>query len=173
MCLIGIEIWYECVRTFWLCCVATKCVLWTERLRQSQLSSTERRIFSTMTFLPKVTTALKSPSSGLLENWSETITWSLSPCLLLPCQSGHGPSLGSTVQAQFTGCSDNCSPGWRWWPVRKWSWGPASEVQFYSQLFCDVSGAACLLLYYIAKQNICLIFGCWRRWMGFGLNVAV
>ena len=34
-------------------------MLRTERLRQSQLSSTERRIFSTMTFLPKVTTALK------------------------------------------------------------------------------------------------------------------
>ena len=38
------------------------------RLRQSQLSSTKRRIFSTVTFLPKVTTSLKSPSSGLLEN---------------------------------------------------------------------------------------------------------
>uniref|UniRef100_A0AC11CUC2 Uncharacterized protein n=1 Tax=Ovis aries TaxID=9940 RepID=A0AC11CUC2_SHEEP len=62
------EIWYECVRTSQLCCVATKWILRTESLRQSQMSSTERRIFSTMTFLPKVATTLKSPLSGLLEN---------------------------------------------------------------------------------------------------------
>ena len=31
-------------------------------------SIVERRIFNTMTFLPKVTTTLKSPSSGLLED---------------------------------------------------------------------------------------------------------
>lgn len=37
-------------RTSQLCCVATKGILRTERLRQSQLSSTERRIFSTVTF---------------------------------------------------------------------------------------------------------------------------
>ena len=37
-----------------------------------------------MTLLPKVTTTLKSHSSGLLESWSETLTWSLLPCLLLP-----------------------------------------------------------------------------------------
>ena len=37
---------------------------------------------------------------------------------------------------------------------------------------CDVSGA-CSPLYYMSKQNMCLIFGCWGKWMGFGLNVAV
>ena len=40
-----------------------KWILGTERLRQSQLSSTKRRIFSTMTFLPKVTRTWKNPSS--------------------------------------------------------------------------------------------------------------
>ena len=81
MCLTGIEIWCECVRTSRSCCVATKWILRTARLRQSPLSSTERRIFSTMTFLPNLTATLKSPSSGLLENWLEILPGGLSPCL--------------------------------------------------------------------------------------------
>ena len=97
MCLTGTEIWYKCVRTSWSCCVATKWILRTERSRQSPLSSTKRRIFSTMTFLPKVTTALKSPSSGLLENWLEILTWSLSPCLpaLAPPEVVTDPALAA------------------------------------------------------------------------------
>ena len=53
MCLTGIEVWYEYVKTSPLCYVATKWTLWTGKLRQNLLSSTERRTFSTVTFLPK------------------------------------------------------------------------------------------------------------------------
>ena len=41
------------------------------------------------------------------------------------------------------------------------------------ELSCDISDAMCLPFYYIGKQNICFIFGCLRRWRGFGVNMAV
>ncbi|KAB0392620.1 hypothetical protein E2I00_000743 [Balaenoptera physalus] len=63
MCLMGIEIWYKYVKLSPLCCVTTKWMLRTEKLKQNQLSSTKRRILIITTFPPKVTTTLKSPSS--------------------------------------------------------------------------------------------------------------
>ena len=173
MCLTGIEIWYECVRISQLHCVATKWILKTERLRQSQLSSTRKKNLQYYDISAQSNYSFEKPFPGLLENWLETLTWSLSPCLLLPHQRWSWTQPWQHSMSRFRGCSDNFSPGWRWWPVRKWSWGPASEGWFHKQLSCDVSAAACLPLYYIAKQNTCFIFGCWRRWMGFGVNVAV
>ena len=136
-------------------------------------SSTKRSLFSIMTLLPKVTTILKNPSSGLLESWSETLTWSLLPHLLSPPpEMVMDPALAAQYKhdleaAQTTAVPDEDDDLW------ESEAGAQRQSLVHRQLFCDVSGAACLPLYYIAKQDMCLIFGCWSRWMDFRVNVAV
>ena len=43
---------------------------------------------------------------------------------------------------------------------------PTIRSQFYRQLSCDVTGAECLPLCYIAKWNLCLIFGMLKEMNG-------
>ena len=125
------------MRTSPLCCVATKYTLRTERLRHSPLSS-PGRIFSTVTLLPKEPQLCKVlPLGGVCRH---------------ACSR-----LASTARAVYRTLKQLLS--WVKTACEKVKLGQR-QTSFYRQLSCDVSGAVCLPLHHIAKQNMSLISGC-------------
>ena len=73
---------YVSVKASPLSSVATKSMSKTGKWKPKQSLSTAKKIFNTLIFLPKVTTTLRSPFCGWLENWLEINLWNLLQVLL-------------------------------------------------------------------------------------------
>ena len=131
MCLTHIEIWYLCENIPIVLCGNKVYV--KDRKVKAQSTVIPRKNLQYCDIDAKGATTLQSASSRR----------SLSPCLLSPCQHSTLKQLLSWVK---TAC-EKVKLGQR-------------QTSFYRQLSCDVSGAVCLPLHHIAKQNMSLISGC-------------